>query len=55
MTARIAGILFLLSIVSMLHHLLRPKRQRWHDFTWEIAMSFALASIITALTAATIG
>lgn len=49
MVVRIAVTLFLLAIVSMLHHMFRPKKARWHDFTWEIAIGLLVGSLITAL------
>lgn len=49
MGVRIAVTFFILCILSMGHHMFRPKRQRWHDFTWEMSLGFGLASIITAL------
>lgn len=50
MAVRIAVTFFILCVLSMLHYLFGPKRKRWHDFTWEAAVAFALASIVTGLT-----
>lgn len=54
MAATVAVAFFALCCLSMAHHMVGPKRKRWHDFTWEAAVAFGLASIITGLTYALI-
>lgn len=46
---QIAVVLFMLSGVNYLRHVLRPHTKRWHDFGLEISALLAVGSLVAAL------